>query len=97
MAIKVIVPQSDIVAKDLKTKKGEEFTIFGIQVGDKFLRLVHAREHTYPDGDLECNLYARKYTTARGEFSELALFITNTLPPVTTDDESVDDESDVPF
>lgn len=88
MKIKVIVPRGRVVEKKLKTKKGDDFTIIGINVGDKFVRLVHGQDRTLPDGDLECNLYARKYETARGEFSELALYVENTIDTTASEEPS---------
>ena len=77
--IKVSVPVSRIGIKTLNTKKGDTFTIKGVHIGDKFLRLTHAKGTKLPSGVLECNLYARKYETPRGEFSELSLYVLNAI------------------
>lgn len=79
MSIQVKVPASWVKTEEKKTKEGKSFFIKGVKLGDKFIRFTHAADKALPEGDVEGNLYARKYSTAKGEFTELAIFVTNSV------------------
>jgi hypothetical protein len=84
--ILVTIPQERITTKSVKGKDGD-FDIAGIQLGDKFVRLVVPQGFILPvAGNVEGNLYGRKYETKFGHFTEVAIYVTNgsALPPTET-------------
>ena len=78
MDIKVTIPKERIVMKTIAAAVGS-FEIPTIKLGDKDIRLTMAKDHRLPDGTIEGNLYGRKYKTARGEFTEIAIYVTNSV------------------
>lgn len=92
-SIKISVPVSRRANKVVKTKEGKEFIIHGVLLAGKFIRFNHAKDTTLPEGVIEGNLYARKYKSTKGEFEELAIYVTNSVA-VEEDVEVVEEDSE---
>jgi hypothetical protein len=94
--IKLFIPRSRLVEKTIKGSKGD-FTVLGVNVGSKYVRLYHKKEHTLPNTILEGVLWARSFKYNGKDLTELAIFITNSLEPI--QDEALDDndQDDLPF
>lgn len=77
--VTVSIPVARIVPKVIKGSVGE-FTLYGVAVGTKFVRLVLPKDTVLPTaGNVEGNLFARKYEskTTKAEFDEIAIYVTN--------------------
>lgn len=78
--IRVEIPSSLVVEKEIKGKEGV-FTIKGVIVGDKFIRLTYPKDSELPSDTLIGNLYPRTYKGKTGaEFQEIAIYIENSVP-----------------
>lgn len=78
--IRVEIPSSLVVDKVIKGKEGD-FTIKGVLIGDKFIRLVYAKDTELPSDTLIGNLFPRTYKGKTGvEYQEVAIFVENTTP-----------------
>ena len=91
--IQVTIPQSRIAVKEIKGKEFE-FNLQGVYIGDRFVRFVWAKDHKLPEKEaLVGNLYPRKYKAKTGvEYSEIAIFVTNTLPVLEEEEAPADEE-----
>lgn len=79
--VKVSFTASRIATKELKTKDGNPFTLYGIEVGDKFIRCVYPKGHKLNPSGVMGELYPRKYKGKNGsEYTEVAIYVTNSVP-----------------
>lgn len=98
--ISVVVPRSFVVEKVIKGSKGE-FTIYGLQIGSKFMRFTYPAGRMLPDdAPIECHMYSRKYKARGAEYDEVALWVDNHVERVINEQLELDleaDEKKLPF
>lgn len=91
--ISVVVPRSLVAEKVIKGSKGE-FTIYGLQIGSKFMRFTYPAGRMLPDdAPIECHMYSRKYNARGAVYDEVALWVDNHVERVINEQLELDLES----
>lgn len=75
--IKITVPKKAVSTKLIVSPKGD-FTLYGVRIGDKFMRFSFPKGHELPDGEIVGHLYARPFESKfGGKFTEIAIWVDN--------------------
>lgn len=78
--VEIKIPVERLVEKEFKGKDGK-FSLKGINVGEKFIRLVYPQGTVLDDKVIVGHLFPRKYKNKAGvEFSEIAIYVDNGTP-----------------